>query len=33
MQSELTDLKKDMKGFDKKLNEILTLLKSSEGTK
>jgi polyhydroxyalkanoic acid synthase PhaR subunit len=33
IQSEMTDLKKDMKGLDKKLNEILTLLKSSNVTK
>lgn len=33
IQSEITDLKKDMKGLDKKLNEILTLLKSSNVTK
>ncbi|MCM2532261.1 phasin family protein [Neobacillus pocheonensis] len=32
-QRELTDLKKDMKSLDNKLNQILSLLKSSEATK
>jgi polyhydroxyalkanoic acid synthase PhaR subunit len=32
-QRELTDLKKDMKSLDNKMNQILTLLKSSEATK
>ncbi|MGZ4162122.1 MAG: polyhydroxyalkanoic acid synthase subunit PhaR [Neobacillus sp.] len=32
-QRELTDLKKDMKSLDNKMNQILTLLKSSETTK
>ncbi|MDQ0199803.1 hypothetical protein [Neobacillus ginsengisoli] len=32
-QRELNDLKKDMKNLDNKMNQILTMLKSSEGTK
>jgi hypothetical protein len=32
-KSELSNLKKDMKNLDNKLNQILTLVKSPEKTK